>query len=170
MRMIVSSSWKNQRKLWSSLLVKDAGGSVKGCDFACKHAPHLVSRDGFVNTRRLDDLIGAALTSFSPGLLPVKESASELPKASVGQGLLLSWKDPDMTPYKFSVGEDVTLVRQRSHAAVAVFHILRQLPTDTLERQYRVRSSDERHERVVSERQIKSLETNWPDGNGAGTH
>jgi hypothetical protein len=73
-----------------------------------------------------------------------------------------------MTPYKFSVGEDVTLVRQRSHAAVAVFHILRQLPIDSLEPQYRVRSSDERHERIVGERQIKSLETNWLDGHLAG--
>ena len=60
-----------------------------------------------------------------------------------------------MTTHKFKNGQSVTLVRRRYERTPAgSFTVLRALPTEHGINQYRIKSTADGHERVVSEAEL----------------
>jgi len=62
-----------------------------------------------------------------------------------------------MATHKFSVGQKVEIVQVRGFAPHGVFEIVRLLPPSEGEFQYRIKSADEPHERVVKESLLRRL-------------
>jgi hypothetical protein len=62
-----------------------------------------------------------------------------------------------MTPHSFAVGQKVELVPGRNDGNVprGTFMVQRLLPNDDSDREYRVRSVTDGHERVVRESQLR---------------
>jgi hypothetical protein len=62
-----------------------------------------------------------------------------------------------MTPHSFAVGQKVELVPGRNDGNVprGTFMVQRLLPNDDADREYRVRSVTDGHERVVRESQLR---------------
>ncbi|PHK95238.1 hypothetical protein CR162_08665 [Pseudoroseomonas rhizosphaerae] len=62
-----------------------------------------------------------------------------------------------MPPHGFTVGQSVEFVPGRFDGAAprGTYTVLRQLPNDSSDREYRVRSIHDGHERVVRESQIR---------------
>ena len=65
-----------------------------------------------------------------------------------------------MPSHKFAVGQDVELLRERGdfHIPPGIYTVVRQLPAEANEYQYRVRSKDDGHQRVVRESQLASFD------------
>ena len=63
-----------------------------------------------------------------------------------------------MSEHKFSVGEFVTLSPgPGSSAATGTYEVMRQLPAEGDENQYRVKNMRENHERVAKESQLHAV-------------
>ena len=62
-----------------------------------------------------------------------------------------------MATHKFSVGQKVEIVPVHAFAPQGVFEIVRLLPPTEGEFQYRIKSADEPHERVVKESLLRRL-------------
>ncbi len=62
-----------------------------------------------------------------------------------------------MPPHSFSVGQSVEFVPGRfdGSAPWGTYKVLRLLPNDSSDREYRVKNSHDGHERVVRESQIR---------------
>jgi hypothetical protein len=60
----------------------------------------------------------------------------------------------DLSDHKFKIGESVLYIYGRS-AASGVYKITQLLPSESDDCQYRIKSSDELHERVVKESELK---------------
>jgi len=62
-----------------------------------------------------------------------------------------------MPAHKFAVGQSVELVpgRLEGHLPRGIYTVLRQLPGEPHDREYRIRSTRDGHERVVRERQLR---------------
>lgn len=63
-----------------------------------------------------------------------------------------------MQAHKYKPGQFVRIVASRSHAAPPAgrYEIVRTLPSDDRENQYRVRHTEDNHERVVRESELTS--------------
>lgn len=63
-----------------------------------------------------------------------------------------------MRPHSFSVGQSVELVASRLSGNVpgGSYVVLRQLPNDGEDREYRVKNTRDGHERVVRESEVRS--------------
>lgn len=61
-----------------------------------------------------------------------------------------------MASHKFSVGQEVEFLpgRMDFHVPRGVYTIVRQLPVEANERQYRVKNSRDGHERIMRESQL----------------
>jgi hypothetical protein len=71
-----------------------------------------------------------------------------------------------MTPHKFAVGQKVTFQPARGDARQAHgrFTVVRTLPSETRDQQYRVKNDHDGHERVVLESQLAAspvADTPW---------
>jgi hypothetical protein len=64
-----------------------------------------------------------------------------------------------MTKHKFEVGEAVIHTQRWGRASEAVYEIRSILPSEGADHRYRVRCSDEKHERVFAESQIELART-----------
>lgn len=66
-------------------------------------------------------------------------------------------QETTMSPHKFAVGQAVELVPGRFDGNVprGVYTILRLLPNDAPDREYRVRNAADGHERVLRESQLR---------------
>jgi len=65
-----------------------------------------------------------------------------------------------MPVHKFSIGDKVTLSPAAGTAALpGAYEVLRQLPSDGDEQQYRVKHTEEKHERVAKESQLRRVRT-----------
>lgn len=62
-----------------------------------------------------------------------------------------------MRPHGFSVGQSVELLPSRydGHVPSGAYTVLRLLPNDGTDREYRVRNQRDGHERVVRESQLR---------------
>ncbi len=60
-----------------------------------------------------------------------------------------------MTQHKFSVGHRVTMVKGLTSAASGEYEVVRLLPPEGEEFQYRLKSRRESHERVAREDQLR---------------
>lgn len=63
-----------------------------------------------------------------------------------------------MTSRRFRVGERVSLTGVRFRGTRSVYEIVRKMPEHGREPQYRLRSVDDDHERVVAEHEMRLLE------------
>lgn len=63
-----------------------------------------------------------------------------------------------MRPHSFSVGQNVELVSSRLSGNVpgGSYIVLRQLPNDSEDREYRVKNARDGHERVVRESEVRA--------------
>lgn len=63
-----------------------------------------------------------------------------------------------MAIHHFAVGQSVELVAGRfdGNAPRGVYTVVRQLPNDAIDREYRIKFRQDGHERVVKESQIRS--------------
>ena len=63
-----------------------------------------------------------------------------------------------MPPHSFSIGQNVEFVGSKYAANVpdGAYVVLRLLPNDGMDREYRVKNSVDGHERVVRQSQIRS--------------
>jgi hypothetical protein len=68
-------------------------------------------------------------------------------------------KEPAMTKHKFEVGEAVIYTQRRGRSAEAVYEIRSLLPSEGSDHRYRVRCSEEKHERVFTESQLELART-----------
>ena len=60
--------------------------------------------------------------------------------------------------HPFRVGQRVQLSRNVRNAAIGTYEVLRQLPSgDDGERQYRLKSASESHERVAKESELEEI-------------
>jgi hypothetical protein len=71
-----------------------------------------------------------------------------------------------MPLHKFSIGQQVELVPGKLDGNVprGAYTVLRQLPNDGADREYRVRNSADGHERVVRESQLRAGAASLPPG------
>jgi hypothetical protein len=62
-----------------------------------------------------------------------------------------------MPPHDFSVGQNVEFIASKYEASVprGAYVVVRLLPNDGMDREYRVKNSIDGHERVVRESQIR---------------
>lgn len=67
--------------------------------------------------------------------------------------------------HRFSIGQTVRLNREFHYRQVAKgdYEVVRQLPDEHGEYQYRIKSTHENHERVVNESELDALETVEPE-------
>src|SRR5260370_30214238 len=63
-------------------------------------------------------------------------------------------KEYYVSGHKFKVGQTVTYTAPFGHAAAADYKVMQLLPAEDDELQYRMKSGDERHDRVAKESQL----------------
>lgn len=68
-----------------------------------------------------------------------------------------------MQPHRFSIGQNVVLAlgKYGGNAPSGTYTVLRLLPNDGADREYRVRHEHDGHERVVQESQIRPGPTSF---------
>jgi hypothetical protein len=115
---------------------------VKKAHATGKDAPVIVSHVGQSSGRRL--------ASETPSALREQDSRS-LRRAQMPARVQSAIND-----HKYEVAQVVNFTPDKSSLETSPgrYEILRQLPTDGLENQYRVRSVEDNHERVVRESQL----------------
>lgn len=62
-----------------------------------------------------------------------------------------------MSKHRYDVGETVTFSQRRANAPEMVYEIRGHLPSEGPDHRYRVRSSEEKHERIFVESQIQPV-------------
>jgi hypothetical protein len=60
-----------------------------------------------------------------------------------------------MPDHRFRLGQIVMLVGRTHNVPPGPYEIVRQLPSETADLKYRIKSRDETHERVVSEHELR---------------
>jgi len=61
-----------------------------------------------------------------------------------------------MPEHRYRTGQIVMLVSRTHNVPPGPYQIVRQLPSETSDPQYRIKSRDETHERVVAEHELRA--------------
>jgi hypothetical protein len=102
---------------------------------------------------------GKTIPSRSISVIEFNMNGNGRVSAAGGRGGRTSWvsAENDLSNHKFRIGDSV-LYRSGTHgpgAASAVYKITQLLPSESDDCQYRIKSFDEPHERVVKESDLK---------------
>ena len=80
-----------------------------------------------------------------------------LPHFRGGLYVVIFWAENDVSNHKFKIGESVLYASgiYGRGAASGVYKVTQLLPSESHDCQYRIKSADEPHERVVKESELK---------------
>jgi hypothetical protein len=96
---------------------------------------------------------------FIKDLVSAPGATSRIPVTTTFRTAAVDHKEPAMTKHKFEVGEAVIYTQRRGRSAEAVYEIRSLLPSEGSDHRYRVRCSEEKHERVFTESQLELART-----------
>jgi hypothetical protein len=128
---------------------------------------------------RLETANGAGRSSLSPGGIGTGSKAIMSMATLVHRNVRPIRHDP--TPHLFAVGQTVRLKRNFGmypSTNTEIYHVTGTMPPNADSPQYRIRNDDERHERVVTQDNLESVDLQPEDnltliertfGNGKGT-